>query len=99
MCVRDLFLPVLALDERLDELHGARAVERHHGNDVFDLRGLQVFDVPFHAVGFQLENAGCLRAAQEVEGEFVIERDRVNVDLVAVNGLDDFDAVADDREV
>ena len=68
-----------ALDIVRDEVHRARAEERHHGDDVGQVLGLHLHQVAGHARAFQLEDAGRLALAQEGEGLGVIQRDVVQI--------------------
>ena len=57
MQVIDGLVAVLAIDVRRDVVHGARAIERHHGDDVFEAVGLEALQALAHARTFELEHA------------------------------------------
>ncbi len=65
---------VLAVDVARDVVHRPRPIERVHGDDVVEAVRLELAQRIAHAAGFQLEHAGGLAAAQEVEGRRIVER-------------------------
>ena len=99
MRVRHRLLTVLAADERRDVVHRSRTEERDHRHDVLDAVGLEVAHVAAHAGGFQLEHAGRLAGAEEVEGLLVVERDILAPDRDAARLLDQAQCLVKDREV
>ena len=56
--VGDGLAAVFSIDESLDVLHGAGAVEGDHRRDVAQVGGLQFLDVPLHPRAFKLEQVG-----------------------------------------
>ena len=99
MQVFDFFGAVLARDKIGDPVHRSRTIECNHGDDVFEDGGFQKFEVAFHARGFQLKHAGCFSALQEFVGFFVVERERFDIDVDAVQLFDNAQGVLDDGEV
>ena len=75
MGVADRLEAVLGLDEGGDVLHGAGAVQRHHGGDIAEGGRLELLDVAAHAGAFQLEDAGRLAGGQQLEGLGIVQRD------------------------
>ena len=65
---------VLAVDVARDVVHRPRPIERVHRDDVVEAVGLELAQRIAHAAGFQLEHAGGLAAAQQLEGRLVVER-------------------------
>ena len=76
-------LAALAFDVTGDVLHGPRAVERHHGDDVLEGVEPELAQHLAHAGAFQLEHAGGLAAAQHLEGEGVVQGQIREVDVDA----------------
>jgi len=65
---------VLSLDEVLvhPRAHGAGTVERHGGDDVLELVGLQPAEEALHPVGLELKDALGLAGGQQLEGGRVV---------------------------
>ena len=76
-------LAALAFDVTGDVLHGPRAVERHHGDDVLEGVEPELAQHLAHAGAFQLEHAGGLAAPQHPEGEGVVQGQVREVDVDA----------------
>ncbi len=90
---------VFALDEVLDPLHGTGAVEGDHGDDVVEHGGFEVAEVALHAGRFQLEHAGGVAGAEQLEGLGVVQRKAGDIDVGAVDFADDAQRIVDDGEV
>ncbi len=99
MQVRHRLLAVLPADVGRDVVHRPGAVERDHRREVEDRRRAELADVAPHAGRLELEDAGRLARAQELERLRVVERDVVEVDVDPAVGLDQVDGVLQDREV
>ena len=80
---------MLAVDVGRDVVHRARAVERHHGDDVLEAVGLQPLQALAHARAFELEHARRIGLGQQLVALRVIERQRLQVDLDAAPALDE----------
>ena len=65
---------VLAVDVARDVVHRTRPIERVHRDDVVEAVGLELAQRVAHAAGFQLEHAGGLAPAEQIEGGLVVER-------------------------
>ena len=76
-------LAALAFDVTGDVLHGPRAVERHHGDDVLEGVEPELAQHLAHAGAFQLEHAGGLAAPQHLEGKGVVQGQIREVDVDA----------------
>ncbi len=68
---------VLDGDVARDVVHRARAVERHHGDDVLEAVRLELLQRLLHPAGFELEHAIGLGAAHQAVGLGVVERQLV----------------------
>ncbi len=99
MEVRDLLAAVLSRDVVGNVVHRARAVERHHGREVEDGGRLELPDVAPHARGLELEDAGRLAFGQQRERLAVVERDSLEIYLLAAVELDQIDGLAKDGQV
>ena len=77
MEVFDRGAAVLAIDEIRDPLHGPGAIERDHSDDVLEDGRLELLQVALHARRFELEDPGRVGILEELEGEFIIEREFV----------------------
>ena len=90
---------MLAGDVVRDVVHRARPVERDHGRQVVDRRGLELADVAPHPRRLQLEDAGRLAGRQQLERLPIVQRDPVQVDLDAAVRPDQVHRLAQDRQV
>ena len=82
--VGDGLAALLAVDEVGDVAHGARTVQRVHGDEVRQLLGLQLHEVLLHARRFELEESGRLAAAEELVGLLVVVGNLVRVELACL---------------
>ena len=98
--VGDFFLAVFAPHKHIHHarLHGPRAVERHQGGYVAELRGLQLFNQVAHAAAFQLENPQRLAGAQQIIGFLVVQRDFVNVKIGVMTLADELFGIVNNRQ-
>ncbi len=90
---------ILAFDKLGNKLHRSGAVERHHGDDVFELRGLELFQITLHARAFQLEHAHGVAALQQGKCLFVVHRDFLGVDALMLHQINARQGVFDDGQV
>ena len=97
--VGDGLFAVLAADVRRDVVHRPGTEERDHGHDVFDAVRLEIADVPPHTRGLELEHAGRLTRAQQIERLLVVERDLLAHDAHAARFVDQSERLVEDREV
>ena len=74
MEIFDLLGAVFAADEVGDIFHRSRTIERDHGDDVFEDRRFQLFQIAFHAGRFELEDAGRSGFLEHPIGSFIIDR-------------------------
>ena len=100
----DRCLAILGGGERWDVVHRSRTVEGHDGDEVADLRRLQATEAPAHPVAFQLEDCGCLTLPEHLEGcprhrVAVVGRDGVQVQVDALEGLEDGQGSVNDGQV
>ena len=91
--------PVLGVDEPLDVLHRAGAVEGNHRRDVAQVRGLQFLDVTLHPRAFQLEQVGGVPGGQQLEGWAVVQGQRLQVYGHAAAFLQQLHGAVEDGEV
>ena len=99
--VLDLLAAPLALDEVFDHaaLDGPRTVERVQGREVFDRGGLVAPQHIPHAVRFKLEDAGGQARVEDLfVGHLIVERQRLQVQLLAARLLDQPQCSIDDGE-
>ena len=82
--VGDLFFAVHTLDVAGDEVHRARAEERHHGNHVFQRARLHLHQPAAHARAFHLEHAGGFASPQQLVSGRVVGGDVVKGKLNAL---------------
>ena len=88
---------MLAIDEIINERHGAGAIESVHGDQVCDNGGLELDEELPHARGFKLEDADGLALGEYVIGGAIIQSDVFNVQLQPL-GLEHFHRLINDRE-
>ena len=91
-------LAVLAVDVGRDVVHGAGAVERHHGDDVLEAVRLEPLEALAHARAFELEHADRIGARQHLVALLVVEREFGKVDVDAATTLDEFDSLLQHRQ-
>ncbi len=96
--VFDFDLPVAPIDEVWDELHGARAVERHQRGDVLNGADLKAAAEIAHTAGFQLEYPDRFTAVEQCIGFGVILRNVVDIDGDLMVFLDELAGVVDNGE-
>ncbi len=87
--VNDLFLTVFTADKLVDKLHRAGPIQRHHGDDIFESRRLELTQVTLHAGRFELENAGRIAALQQAVSRLVVEWNGIDIDVFLVDPFDD----------
>jgi len=84
------FLAVLAVHERGDQIHGARAVQRVQGNQVLQAAGLGLLEHALHAPAFKLEHGLGQPVLKKLVGLAIIERHGLEGEvLLALVALDD----------
>ena len=98
MQVVDGLVAVLAVDVRRDVVHGAGAIERHHGDDVFETVGLEALQALAHARTFELEHTGRIGPGEKLVALLVIDGERGEVELDAVPALDELQRLLDDGQ-
>ena len=76
---------MFSFNETVDKLHWARAVERHHSDNVFKMVGFQVFEIAFHTSRFKLKDTGSFSALQKLIGRLIIKRQLVHVNIFAID--------------
>ncbi len=76
----DGLLAVLAVDVGRDVVHGAGAIERHHGDDVLEAVGPEPLQALAHARAFELEHARRIGLGQKLVGFLVVERQLEQID-------------------
>ena len=74
MQIVDTFFTVFTFDEAVYELHGSGPVKRDHGDNVFEYRRFEFFQVTFHACGFELEYTRGVAALEQLVGLLVVQR-------------------------
>ena len=74
MQIGNFLLPVLAADKAVNKLYRPRAVQRHHGDDVFEMRRLERPQIAFHARRLKLEHACRVAALEQLIRLFIIKR-------------------------
>ena len=79
--VMDLGRVVLARHEVRDVVHGTRAVEGVHCDEVLEALGMKLHQPFAHAAGFELEHGLGVAAGIEVEGGRVVDGDGLDVDF------------------
>ena len=90
---------LLAVDELGNVVHGARAVEGIHGNQVFETGGMQLDEILLHACRLKLESARCLSLAIQFIRLGVVDGDILDIDVHAMVKFDIGQSLLDDREV
>ncbi len=98
VAVLDGFLAVHTADIGGDKLHGTRAEERYHGDDVFDGGGLHLHQVAAHTRAFHLEHTGSLAATKQGKGSRVIGGDVVQGQFNTVAAADEVTGAGHDGE-
>ena len=90
---------MLAIDEVVDHVHGAGAVERVEGDQVFDAVRLIAAQDVAHPGGFELEHAAGERLAEDLRvGLLVVDRKFFHRQLDAAMALDQLEGIRDDGE-
>ena len=96
---RDGLLPVLTPRVGGNVLHRARAVQGHQGDEVLELRRLDLPQRVAHAGALELEDAGRVALAEHRVRRLVVERQVRDVDLDALRLRDQPHGLVDDVEV
>ena len=99
MRVGDRLLAVLAADIGRNVGHGAGPEQRHHGHDVLDVAGPEVFEISGHARALQLEDADRLPRGEQVVRLAVVQRDTLQIDAVSPGAFDDLHRGVENGEV
>jgi len=86
--VGNLLLAVLAGNKVRDVIHRSRTVEGVHGDEVLEHRRLQLTEILLHTRRLELEGSDGLTALIELIGQFVIDRDGIEVNDIARSLLD-----------
>ena len=81
---------MLPFDIVRNVFHRTRAVQGVHGDQVLELVGLQLAQVFLHARTFKLEGPDGFAALVKLEGQRIVQRKRVEIDLHAVVEFDQF---------
>ncbi len=79
--------------------HRAGSIQRDDRDDVLEAGGLHAAQQVAHRAAVELEHAQCVAAAQQLVGRFVVQRQRLQVDVDSPVGFHVVDRVADDRQV
>ena len=94
----DRLVAVLAVDVGRDVVHRARAVERHHGDDVAEAVGLEPLEALAHPRAFELEHARRIGFREQLVAFRVVERQRGEIDVDAASGLDQLQRLLEHRQ-
>ena len=86
MTVGNFLFSVHAFDVRGNEIHGSRAKESHHGNDIIEILRLHLQDVTGHAVAFKLEDTCSMPLAKKFKRFWIVGGNvmQIKTDTVAV---------------
>ncbi len=84
MGIFDLFLAMFARDKIRNELHGAGPVQGIHGNEVFDVAGLELDQPLAHSFRLELEGGNGITTLVERKCFLIVQADLINVDSLAM---------------
>ena len=90
---------VFAVDELWDVIHGARAIESIHGDEILKTGGMQLDEILLHTSRLELESASSSTLAIEFVGLWVIDRDFLDINVDAMVQFDICQCFLDNREV
>ena len=96
--VSDWLLPMFTAHESRDVLQRAGPVERVHGDQVGELRGLELLEVALHAYRLILEDAHRLPALEQRICGLVIEREGLGIELHPAPLADVLHRILDDGQ-
>ncbi len=96
--IGDLLVAMHAADIRGDEIHGARAVECHHSDDVGQLARLHLHQIAAHAGAFHLEDTQDVPSSQKGIGFRVIDGDGLDIHFDPMSLPDHLAGASHDRQ-
>ena len=82
-----------------NQVHRTGAIQRHKGNDFFQIGGVGLRQHFLHAAGFKLEHGGGVGIAENFVGNLVVQRNMAHIHLLACGLADEVLRHFNDGEV
>ncbi|MNS55936.1 hypothetical protein D3C72_887830 [compost metagenome] len=96
--IRDLFLSVFTLNKVRDILQRARTIQGIHRNKVTKFIRFQIDEVLLHTRTLKLECRIGIASLVQLVGQFIIERNGININFYTVIHFDQLQGITDNRQ-